>query len=140
MNWLPPNPDFDNPSCRIFARLAGTTTAEQATARIKDICTPFVKHSIETYTVLPFEDLYLHYDWDNGGIGEGRIGFVRLIGIIGVFVLLLACINFINLSTAPSEQRAREVGIRKTLGSLREPLIGQFLRESTLLPLLPLLL
>jgi len=39
--------------------------------RIKDICTPFVKHSIETYTVLPFEDLYLHYDEANGGIGEG---------------------------------------------------------------------
>ena len=140
MNWLTTNTDFDNHSCRIFARLAGNTTAEQATARIKDICTPFVKHSIETYTVLPFEDLYLHYDGDNGGIGEGRIGFVRLIGIIGVFVLLLACINFMNLSTARSEQRAREVGIRKTLGSLRGQLIGQFLGESILVALLAFIL
>ncbi len=140
MNWLTTNTDFDNHSCRIFARLAGNTTAEQATARIKDICTPFVKHSIETYTVLPFEDLYLHYDEANGGIGEGRIGFVRLIGIIGVFVLLLACINFMNLSTARSEQRAREVGIRKTLGSLREQLIGQFLGESIFVALLAFVL
>jgi putative ABC transport system permease protein len=140
MNWLTTNTDFDNHSCRIFARLAGNTTAEQATARIKDICTPFVKHSIETYTVLPFEDLYLHYDEANGGIGEGRIGFVRLIGIIGVFVLLLACINFMNLSTARSEQRAREVGIRKTLGSLRGQLIGQFLGESILVALLAFVL
>ncbi len=140
MNWLTTNTNFDNHSCRIFARLAGNTTAEQATARIKDICTPFVKHSVETYTVLPFEDLYLHYDDANGGIGEGRIGFVRLIGIIGVFVLLLACINFMNLSTARSEQRAREVGIRKTLGSFRGQLIGQFLGESILVALLAFVL
>ncbi|HEY6901595.1 MAG TPA: FtsX-like permease family protein, partial [Puia sp.] len=140
MNWLTQNTDFDNHSCRIFARLAGNATAEQATARIKDLCTPFVKHSVETYTVLPFEDLYLHYDESNGGIGEGRIGFVRLIGIIGVFVLLLACINFMNLSTARSEQRAREVGIRKTLGSFRGQLIGQFLGESILVALLAFVL
>jgi len=140
MNWLTTNTDFDNHSCRMFARLAGNSSAEEATARIKDICTPFVKHSIETYTVLPFEDLYLHYDEAGGGIGEGRIGFVRLIGIIGVFVLLLACINFMNLSTARSEQRAREVGIRKTLGSLRGQLIGQFLGESILVALLAFVL
>ena len=140
MNHVTSNGNFENHNCRMFARLAGNTTAEQASARIKDICTPFVKHSIETYTVRPFGDLYLHYDESNGGIGEGRISFVRLIGIIGIFVLLLACINFMNLSTARSEQRAREVGIRKTLGSLREQLIGQFLGESVLVALIAFVL
>ena len=53
-----------------------------------------------------------------------------LFGIIGAFVLLLACINFMNLSTARSEKRAKEVGVRKAIGSRKNQLIGQFLSES----------
>jgi ABC-type antimicrobial peptide transport system permease subunit len=139
MDGLTKNTDFNYHGCRIFARLAGNTTAERATARIKDICTPFVKNSIETYTAFPFDRLYLHYD-SSDVAGSGRIGFVRLIGIIGVFVLLLACINFMNLSTARSENRAKEVGIRKTLGSMRTQLISQFLGESLLVAFLAFVL
>jgi ABC-type antimicrobial peptide transport system permease subunit len=136
IGWLTQNTDWLNHGCRIFAQLAANTSPEQATARIKNLCTPFVKEDYETYTVYPFERLYLHGDFTNGSPDGGRIGFVRLIGIIGAFVLLLACINFMNLSTARSEKRAKEVGIRKTVGSLRSHLIAQFLGESTLVALL----
>ena len=72
-----------------------------------------------------------------GGVEEGgRIRFVRLFGIIAGFILLIACINFMNLSTARSEKRAKEVGIRKVVGAPRSKLIGQFIGESVLLALL----
>ena len=73
---------------------------------------------------------HLYSDFKNGVIVGGRIQYVWLFGIIGIFVLLLACINFMNLSTARSEKRAKEVGIRKAVGSLRMQLIYQFLSES----------
>src|SRR4029078_6144450 len=73
-------------------------------------------------------------------VGEGRIVYVRMLVIIGVFILLLACINFMNLATARSEKRAKEVGIRKTVGSLRGNLIAQFLGESVLLAFVSLTL
>jgi putative ABC transport system permease protein len=75
---------------------------------------------------------HLYDEFKNGINTGGRIQYVWLFGIIGVFVLLLACINFMNLSTARSEKRAREVGIRKAIGSLRSQLIYQFFSESLL--------
>jgi len=85
----------------------------------------------------PMSRWHLYDHFDNNGMDEdGQIRYVRLFGAIGVFVLLLACINFMNLSTARSEKRAREVGIRKAIGSVRRQLIVQFLSESTLVALL----
>ena len=73
---------------------------------------------VEELVLQPMDNWRLHNEFKNGKVVGGRIQFVWLFGIIGVFVLLLACINFMNLSTARSEKRAKEVGIRKTVGSL----------------------
>ncbi len=67
--------------------------------------------------LFPMDKWRLYSDFKNGKPTGGRIQFIWLFSIIGVFVLLLACINFMNLSTARSEKRAKEVGIRKTVGS-----------------------
>ena len=83
----------------------------------------------------PLDRDHLYSDFKEGVATSGRIQFVRLYTMIGIFVLLLACINFMNLSTARSEKRAREVGIRKAIGSLRGQLIGQFFSESVLIAL-----
>ena len=80
----------------------------------------------------PMRNWRLYSEFKNGVIIGGRIQYVRLFSIIGLFVLLLACINFMNLSTARSEKRAKEVGIRKAIGSYRRQLISQFFSESFL--------
>ena len=82
--------------------------------------------------LLPMSKFHLFSDFDNGVAVGRNAQFVWMYGIIGLFVLLLACINFMNLATARSEKRAKEVGIRKTIGSLRTQLVKQFLAESML--------
>lgn len=82
--------------------------------------------------LFPMNKWHLYGEFKNGINTGGRIQFVWLFGIIGLFVLLLACINFMNLATARSEKRAKEVGIRKTIGSERSQLILQFFCESLL--------
>jgi putative ABC transport system permease protein len=78
----------------------------------------------------PISDIHLHSAEIHDGMRHGDIRFVWLFGAIAGFILLIACINFVNLSTARSSNRAKEVGLRKTVGSSRGALIGQFLSES----------
>ena len=85
-------------------------------------------------------DQYLYNVFANGRPATGRIEYVRIFSGVAIFILLIACINFMNLSTARSVQRAKEVGLRKVVGSSRGQLIGQFIGESLLYSLLALLL
>jgi putative ABC transport system permease protein len=80
-----------------------------------------------------FADVYLHSDFKNGRPDGGRIEYVNLFSIVAVFIMLIACINFMNLTTARSVKRAREIGVRKVVGAVRGVLIRQFIGEAVLL-------
>ncbi len=96
-------------------------------------------HKAEIF-LQPLSKTYLYSKFENGKQAGGRIEYVRLFSAIAIFVLLLACINFMNLATARASQRAREIGIRKVVGAKRGALIGQFMGEAVLVSMFALVL
>jgi len=122
----------------VLVQLADNADIDRASARIRDIKMNKVKDTkdLAVYNPVlflhPMSRWHLYSEFRNGFNTGGRIQFVWLFGAIGAFVLLLACVNFMNLSTARSEKRAKEVGIRKAVGAVRGQLIGQFFGESLL--------
>jgi ABC-type lipoprotein release transport system permease subunit len=140
-NWNYANTNWNNHSCQLFVQLAAHTDLNRVIEKIRNLPTPHIEKWKEEITLLPLDRLHLYgTEFMNGEANNAQIQFVWLFGTIGAFVLLLACINFMNLSTARSESRAREVGIRKTIGSARLQLIGQFLTESFVVVLAAFLL
>lgn len=121
-------------SHQLFVQLREGADMTAVSAKIKDI-----RMNMDNppsyrpeFFLHPMSKWHLYGSFSNGVNTGGLIVFVWLFGVIGVFVLILACINFMNLSTARSEKRAKEVGIRKTMGSMRGQLIWQFFSESIL--------
>ncbi|HYC27255.1 MAG TPA: ABC transporter permease, partial [Chitinophagaceae bacterium] len=82
------------------------------------------------------DEMYLHSKFTNGKISGGRIEYVRLFSLVALFILLIACINFMNLSTARSVKRAKEIGVRKVVGAVRWTLVKQFIGEALMLSVL----
>ncbi|RZJ83226.1 MAG: ABC transporter permease, partial [Chryseobacterium sp.] len=93
---------------------------------------------VANYTLFtrPFAESYLYNQFDNGKVTGGRIAYVRLFSLIAVFILIIACINFMNLATAKASRRSKEVGVKKVLGAPRSALILQYLAESMILTIM----
>src|SRR5450432_3112045 len=84
----------------------------------------------------PFDQYYLHSEFKNGYPSGGRIEYVQLFSLVAIFILLIACINFMNLTTARSVKMAKEIGVRKVMGALRSLLIPQFIGEAVLMAII----
>jgi len=135
-NYHNTNSNWNDHNGSLYVELAPGVTVEQATAGVRHVPSPHIKDYHEDAFIYPLDKAHLWSEFKNGKADGGPIQFVWLFGTIGVFVLLLACINFMNLSTARSERRAKEVGIRKTIGSRTRQLVAQFLGESVLVALI----
>jgi ABC-type antimicrobial peptide transport system permease subunit len=127
---------FQENGFQIFVKLRANANKSVVEAKIRNIEhteTGNVNAMNSLVILHPMDRWHLYGKFLNGKDGPGFLSYVQLFAVIGVLVLLIACINFINLTTARSEKRAREVGVRKAIGSSRKNLIGQFLLESVLL-------
>ena len=133
--WVARNQtNWGNNSFQVFVELSDASKEEEANEGIKEILTEKGQTDVPRWFFLhPMEKWRLHSNFENGVAKGGMSDYVQLFTIIALFILVIACINFMNLSTARSERRAKEVGIRKTLGSLRRQLIMQFYGESILI-------
>jgi ABC-type antimicrobial peptide transport system permease subunit len=131
--------NWGNNSWQAFVQLNDNANPASVNSKIKNtVIAHFtdentLKHIRPEVFIHPMAKWRLYNDFENGKNTGGFIKYVRMFGILGFVVLLIACINFMNLSTARSEKRAKEVGVRKAVGSERKQLISQFLNESILI-------
>lgn len=127
--------NWGNNSTRTYVMLKPNATLASVTPKMKVLKQRYAKDEPNWEMFLyPMDKWRLYSSFTNGKEdGGGRITFVRLFGIVAGFILLIACINFMNLSTARSEKRAKEVGIRKVVGAQKFSLVSQFIGESIML-------
>lgn len=146
IDYIKENPwvnNWSNASPATLIQLRANVNPAKAEAAIRDFIYRYEQKepgSTIELALQPFTEKYLHSTFKDGRIDGGRIEYVRLFSLVAVFVLLIACINFMNLATARSAKRAKEVGVRKVVGARRGSLILQFVGEALLLTFFAVLL
>ena len=132
--WLK---EWGNNGIQTFALLRRGTSAAKVDAKIKRMVH---RHDSTTANIdlflHPYTDRYLYSNFENGVVDGGRIEYVQMFSVVAVFILVIACINFMNLATARSAKRAKEVGVRKVVGAGHRLLVGQFIGEAVLIALM----
>lgn len=133
--WI--DADWTDVSIPTFVLLKPNVSATLASQKIKNVVKKYSKGLSKSETFLyPVNQLRLYSKFENGKPIGGRIEIVRIFLLVALFILIIACINFMNLSTARSEKRAKEVGIRKVAGALKRSLVMQFLVESIMVSMI----
>lgn len=117
----------------VYLTVGENTSAELLSEKIEDLNRKNQEGNMKSQFLKPFSEMYLYSDYENGEMVGGRIEYVRLFAIVALFIICIACINFINLSIAESFKRSKEVGVRKVVGAGKVTLIKEFLIESGLI-------
>jgi putative ABC transport system permease protein len=133
--------EWQNSSWSVYLHMRPGADMKLMDAKINEIKKSHDRNdAISTYFTFPMKKWRLYSDFKDGKNVGGMIEYVKMFTIIAVVILLIACVNFMNLSTARSERRAKEVGIRKTLGSNKSQLVMQFFSESVILAIIAFVL
>lgn len=129
--------DWGNGSFRIYFTLHEESKAPVVADRIRDAIKIYAagqdNAGDEELVLHKFQDYYLYSNFSNGVVDGGRIGYVKILSVVALLILIIACINFTNLATARSSRRSKEVGLRKVMGAYKSSIGTQFLLESVLL-------
>ncbi|MCB0611257.1 MAG: ABC transporter permease [Lewinella sp.] len=128
-----PEAGWGDSSPRSFVLLKHGTRSDGLQGKIKNFIHTKDDHSNAVLTLQRYSDRYLYDHFENGEVAGGRIEYVRLFMVIAFFILAIACINFMNLSTAKASARVKEVGVKKVVGAGRGLLVVQYLTESLLI-------
>jgi predicted permease len=131
--------EWNNEPVSAYVLLKPGTNVEELNRKLIDYVKQKTDNDKRMAFVTRYSDVYLYGKYENGVQAGGRIEYVKLFSIIALFILLIACINFMNLSTAKATRRIKEVGIKKTIGADRKALVFQFLSESLLISSLSVL-
>lgn len=135
--WLE---DWGNNGLRGLVKLQPGVDYKSFNEKIKGFVKERNEGSVVDLFLFPLQDMYLKGSWEDGKQSGGRIVYVRLFSVVALFILAIACINFMNLATARSTKRAKEVGVKKVVGSSRKQLIFQFIGESAIMALVSAIL
>ena len=127
---------YGNNFCETLVQLKGPDSYDKANELVARLYEKNRKEKLTRFELYPIAKLHLYDKFENGKSVGGKIEQIRIFFMLAFCILLIACVNFMNLSTARSEKRAKEVGVRKAIGSTRKSLMGQFMLESMLLALL----